>query len=85
MHPGFLLKQDEFITYCAVDKHTKISVKIRISADIQMVKYWLIILVANTGGRIYRSVSSTIWESSIIEAERSFIYVLCRKCDELWI
>jgi len=39
----FLLKQVEFGTNCAVDKHAKISVKIsleiRISADIQKVMY----------------------------------------------
>jgi len=35
----FLLNQDELITNCAVDKHTKISVEICISADIQKVKY----------------------------------------------
>jgi len=29
-----LLKQDEFDTNCAVDKHIKISMKIRISVDI---------------------------------------------------
>jgi len=31
----FLLNQDEFGSNCAVDKHTKISVKICKSADIQ--------------------------------------------------
>jgi len=45
----FLRNQDEFGTNCAVDKHTKISVKIswkiRISADIQKDKYRPIILV----------------------------------------
>jgi len=30
----FLLNQDEFDSNCAVEKHTKISVKIRISADL---------------------------------------------------
>jgi len=41
----FFLKQDEFGTNCAVDKHTKISVEIRISADIRKVKYRPIISV----------------------------------------
>jgi len=36
---GFLRNQDEFSTNLAVDKHSKISVQIRISADIQKVKY----------------------------------------------
>jgi len=40
-----LLKQDEFGSNCAVDKDAKISVKICISADIQKVKYWPIILL----------------------------------------
>jgi len=35
---NFRLSQDEFGSNCAVDKHTKISVKIRISADIHKVK-----------------------------------------------
>jgi len=34
-----LRNQNEFGTNCAVDKHTKISVEICISADIQKVKY----------------------------------------------
>jgi len=42
---GFYLNQDKFGTNCAVDKHTKISVEIRISADIQKVKYGPIISV----------------------------------------
>jgi len=47
----FLLKQVEFGSNCAVDKHTKISVDIRISADIQKVKYRKIILVDRYIGR----------------------------------
>jgi len=34
-----LLKQDEFGSNCAVDKHSKISVEVRVSVDIQKVKY----------------------------------------------
>jgi len=30
-------------------------------------------------------VSNTMWESSIIEAERSFVQILYKKCDKLWI
>jgi len=41
--------QDEFDSHCAVDKHTKISVKIRISADIQKIKYRPIISVDRYG------------------------------------
>jgi len=55
----FLRIQDEFGTNCAVDKHTKTSVKIlveiRISVYIQMNKYRPIISVE----RYYRSVSKT--------------------------
>jgi len=35
----FLRNQDEFVTNCAVNKHTKISMEIRLSADIQKVNY----------------------------------------------
>jgi len=42
---GFYFNQDEFGSNCPVDKHTKISVKICISADIQKVKYRPIISV----------------------------------------
>jgi len=47
------LKQEEIGTNCVVVKHTKISVKIwikiRVSADIQKVKYrWTDILVGST-------------------------------------
>jgi len=48
---GFLLNQDELSTNCAVDKNTKISVEIRISADIQKVKYRPIISVDRYIGR----------------------------------
>jgi len=41
----FIFNQDEFGKNRAVDKHTKISVEIRISADIQKVKYRQIISV----------------------------------------
>jgi len=37
---SFFCNQDKFGTNCAVDKHTKISVKICILTDIQNVKYW---------------------------------------------
>jgi len=35
---GSFLGEDEFVTNCAVDKYTKISVEIHTSADIQKVK-----------------------------------------------
>jgi len=38
INSGFFT-EDEFDSNCAEDKHTKISVEIRISADIQRVKY----------------------------------------------
>jgi len=41
-----LLNQDEFYSNCAVDKHSKILMKICILTDIQKVKYqWTDILV----------------------------------------
>jgi len=49
----FLLNQDEIGTNCAVDKYTKISAKIRISANIEKVKYQ-----PNSVGPMYLSVSS---------------------------
>jgi len=48
---GFYKIRDEFGTYCAVDKHTKISVDICISADIEKVKYRAIISVDRYIGR----------------------------------
>jgi len=51
---GFWRNQGEFGTNYAVDKHTKISVEICISDDIQKVKYRLIILM----NQYYRSVSN---------------------------
>jgi len=47
-----LLNQDEFGSNCAVDKRTKILVEIRISADIQKVKYRPMISVDRYIGRL---------------------------------
>jgi len=47
----FLRNQDEFGTNCAVDKCTKISMEIRLSADIQKVKYRPVISVDRYIGR----------------------------------
>jgi len=45
----------QFVTNCAVDKHTKISVEVCILTDIQKVKYqWTNILVfLNTGTKFF--------------------------------
>jgi len=53
-----LLNQDEFGINCAVDKHTKISGKISISADIER---------SNIGGPIYidRSLIKSVSRDSI--------------------
>jgi len=57
-----LLNQDEFGTNCAVDQHTKISIKIpveiRLSADFQKVKY--------------RPILSVDWSVSSIDTKTSF-------------
>jgi len=71
----FLLNQDEFDTNCAIDKNTKISVEIRISADIQKVKYRPIISVDRYIGRsvVCMSCNHNTNDASASKIESNFI------------
>jgi len=78
---GFLLNQDEFGSNCAVEKHTKISVKlsikIRISADIQMSKYRPIISVDRLFGWSLMQTIPKLFQKRLRRNISTHLHIVC--------